>query len=50
MRQYSDRVFSYSAPAVRNVKIWKVVLDEITAKEFGVPSKNAVRYKDRTQF
>ena len=50
MRQYSDREFSYSAPAVRNVKIWKVVLDEITAKEFGVPSKNAVRYKDRTQF
>jgi nitroimidazol reductase NimA-like FMN-containing flavoprotein (pyridoxamine 5'-phosphate oxidase superfamily) len=39
MRQYSDREFSYSAPAVRNVKIWKVVLDEISARELGMPSK-----------
>ncbi|MDR2815935.1 MAG: pyridoxamine 5'-phosphate oxidase family protein [Proteiniphilum sp.] len=50
MRQYSDREFNYSAPAVRNVKIWKVVLEEVFAREFGVPSKNAARYKDRTQF
>lgn len=50
MRQYSNREFNYSAPSVRNVKIWKVMLDEISAKEFGVPSKNAIRYKDRKQF
>ncbi|MEA4919186.1 pyridoxamine 5'-phosphate oxidase family protein [Proteiniphilum sp.] len=50
MRQYSDREFNYSAPAVRNVKIWKVALDEITAREFGVPNRNAPRYKDGTQF
>lgn len=50
MRQYSGKEFSYSAPAVKNVKIWKVELDEVSAKEFGVPSKNAIRYKDRTDF
>ena len=50
MRQYSGREFNYSAPAVRNVKIWKVALDEIAAREFGVPSKGAARYKDRSQF
>lgn len=50
MKQYSGKEFSYSAPAVRNVKIWKVPLDEITAREFGVPSKNRFNYKDRTQF
>lgn len=47
MRQYSDKEFNYSAPAVRNVKIWKVLLEEVSAREFGVPSKNAVKYKDR---
>ena len=37
MEQYSDRPFSYGAPAVRNVKIWVVELEEISCKEFGVP-------------
>lgn len=46
MRQYSDREFNYSAPAVRNVKIWKVELEDITAREFGVPNKNAAKYKN----
>ncbi|WP_298646672.1 pyridoxamine 5'-phosphate oxidase family protein [uncultured Proteiniphilum sp.] len=50
MCQYSDREFSYSAPAVRNVKIWKVALDEVSAKEFGVSARNAFKYKDRSQF
>ncbi len=38
MRQYSDREFSYSNPAVRNVKIWKVAVEKVTAKGFGVPA------------
>lgn len=37
MRQYADREFKYGAPAVRNVKIWRVRLDEISCKEFGAP-------------
>lgn len=42
MRQYSERDFSYSGPAVRNVKIWKVSINKITAKGFGVPSEKAM--------
>lgn len=37
MEQYSDLDFSYSDPAVRNVKIWRVDVDEISCKEFGAP-------------
>lgn len=39
MKQYVDKDFRYSDPAVRNVKIWKVCLDEITCKVFGAPHK-----------
>lgn len=37
MRQYSDKEFKYGAPAVRNVKIWKVRLEKTSCKEFGAP-------------
>ena len=50
MRHYSDRTFNYSAPSVKNVKIWKVTLEEVSAREFGVPGKNAIKYKDRNIF
>ncbi|MDD2512160.1 MAG: pyridoxamine 5'-phosphate oxidase family protein [Proteiniphilum sp.] len=50
MRQYSGRTFSYSAPSVRNVKIWKVEVDDLSAREFGVPNRNSLKYKDRQQF
>ena len=50
MQQYSDREFSYSSPAVRNVKIWKVEVDDLSARVFGVPSRNSLKYKDRQQF
>lgn len=36
MNQYIEKDFKYSAPAVNNVKIWKVHIDSIAAKEFGV--------------
>ncbi|MCL1868217.1 MAG: pyridoxamine 5'-phosphate oxidase family protein [Paludibacter sp.] len=32
---YSDRKFEYSAPAVHNVKIWLVEIDEMTCKAIG---------------
>ena len=35
MRQYSNREFKFGTPAVKNVGIFKVSIDEITAKEFG---------------
>lgn len=39
MRHYSGREFQYSEPAVKNVKIWEVPLDQVSAKEYGVPHK-----------
>ncbi|WP_106831881.1 pyridoxamine 5'-phosphate oxidase family protein [Parabacteroides pacaensis] len=37
MKQYVNKEFTYSDPAIRNVKIWKVKLDKITCKVFGAP-------------
>lgn len=37
MRNYSGRDFEYSLPAISNVKIWKVSIDQISAKEYGMP-------------
>ncbi len=47
MRHYTDRDFKYSVPAINNVKIWKVAIENISAKEFGVRQPNAAFYKDR---
>lgn len=41
MKHYSDRTFKYSDPAINNVKVWKVMLSEISCKEFGVKPKKA---------
>jgi uncharacterized protein len=35
MKKYTDRDFKFSEPAVRNVKVWKVEVKEMTAKAFG---------------
>jgi uncharacterized protein len=35
MRQYSDREFKFGEPAVKNVGIFKVHINELSAKEFG---------------
>lgn len=35
MKHYTDRTFKYSTPALINVKIWRVRIDEITSKAFG---------------
>lgn len=39
MKQYSDKEFTYSDPAVVNVKIWKVEIEKISCKVFGAPHK-----------
>lgn len=39
MKQYSEDTFEYSEPAVKNVKIWIVELEEVSCKEFGAPHK-----------
>ena len=38
MANYSGRKFEYGNPAVKNVNVWKVPVDEISCKEFGVRS------------
>lgn len=35
MKNYTDRPFKYSRPALVNVKVWRVTIDEMTAKAFG---------------
>lgn len=50
MRQYVDRTFKYSVPAVKNVKIWKVAIENVSAREFGVMRPGSVSYKDGSEF
>ncbi|MDD3209951.1 pyridoxamine 5'-phosphate oxidase family protein [Bacteroides graminisolvens] len=37
MKHYIDREFIYSDPAVKNVKIWEIPIDQVSAKEYAVP-------------
>ncbi|MDR0824554.1 MAG: pyridoxamine 5'-phosphate oxidase family protein [Prevotella sp.] len=46
MKQYSNRAFTYSEPAVNNVRIWKVEVESISSKVFGVPHPNSRKYKN----
>lgn len=39
MAQYSDKVFTYSGPALKNVKIWKINPSKISCKAFAEPHK-----------
>lgn len=41
MKQYTDKEFKYSDPAVKNVKIWVVDAQEMSCKEFGVSYKKS---------
>ncbi|MDU1889061.1 MAG: pyridoxamine 5'-phosphate oxidase family protein [Dysgonomonas sp.] len=50
MKQYTDRTFSYSNPAVNNVLIWKVEIESVSTKVFGVPHPNSRNYKDELEF
>lgn len=35
MKNYTDRPFKFSVPALKNVKVWRVYVDEMTGKSFG---------------
>jgi len=37
MRTYSGKKFKCGAPSVRNVKIWRMKIEKMTAKAFGQP-------------
>lgn len=47
MKQYSKKEFSYSEPAIKNVKIWRVEIDSITTKIFGAINPKSPHYKDQ---
>ena len=34
MKHYTEKEFTYNLPAVKNVKIWKVEIEEISGKKF----------------
>ena len=40
MKNYTDRPFKYSKPALANVKVWRVKVDEMIGKSFGQNFKN----------
>lgn len=40
MHNYTKRDFRYSAPALKNVKVWRVHITEMTCKSFGQHFKN----------
>lgn len=40
MKNYTDRAFKYSIAALKNVKVWQVTVEEMTAKAFGQNFKN----------
>ncbi len=50
MRQYTERKFTYSVPAINNVRVWKVEIDSVSTKVFGVPHPNSRNYKDKPEF
>jgi nitroimidazol reductase NimA-like FMN-containing flavoprotein (pyridoxamine 5'-phosphate oxidase superfamily) len=39
MAQYTDKKFTYSVPALRNVKIWKIPIEKVSCKSFAEPHK-----------
>jgi nitroimidazol reductase NimA-like FMN-containing flavoprotein (pyridoxamine 5'-phosphate oxidase superfamily) len=47
MDHYTTRKFTYSDPAVNNVRIWKVGIESISTRVFGVPHPNSRNYKDQ---
>lgn len=41
MKQYVSHEFKYSDPAIKNVRIWKVDIEQMTGRQFGAPNPNS---------
>ncbi|HMM01507.1 MAG: pyridoxamine 5'-phosphate oxidase family protein [Dysgonomonas sp.] len=50
MQQYTERKFTYSIPSINNVRIWKIEIESVSTKVFGVPHPNSRNYKDKPEF
>ncbi|NDV68321.1 pyridoxamine 5'-phosphate oxidase family protein [Dysgonomonas sp. 25] len=46
MKQYSKREFTYSEPALRNVLVWKIEIESVSTRIFGVRHPNSRHYKE----
>lgn len=45
MSQYvQDKKFTYAVPALKNVKVWKVEVEDFSCKKFGVHHPNSKKY------
>ena len=44
MAQYINKSFTYSVPAVNNVRIWKMKINKMGAKEFGIMKPGSISY------
>ena len=45
MKHYTGREFPYSMPAIKNVKVWKIVVESFSSRHFGLthPEFNALK-------
>ncbi len=50
MKQYTEKAFTYSDPAVRNVLVWKVEIESMSTKAFGAQNPRSPGYKDGSIF
>ncbi|MDD2799022.1 MAG: pyridoxamine 5'-phosphate oxidase family protein [Bacteroidales bacterium] len=46
MKHYAGREFTYSSPAINNVKIWKIVVDSFSSKSLGLTHKEYLAKKE----
>lgn len=46
MRQYTNREFPYSMPAIRNVKVWKVEVESFSTRFFGLTHPEFLALKE----
>jgi len=43
MKHYTDKPFTYSHPAIMNVKVWKIEVESFNAKSFGLTHKEYLK-------
>ena len=50
MKQYTGKAFTYSAPAIKNVMVWIVEIESLSAKAFGAQNPRSPHCKDGSIF
>jgi len=46
MANYTDHKFSYNSPAVKNVEVYRMKADKLTAKEFGAAHEHKFNWQE----